>query len=231
MTMAPEQFVLAVQRVFTPLVDRPRAQAMSAYLLDQFEFLGLPAPVRREAVKGIGQVQWSCADDLLSAAELLWQKPCREYRYTAVDLLRNHSALLGVNDLLALQNLLLKDPWWETVDGLSAVVSDLLHAAVRVQPNAAKVMDAWLTHPVLWVRRSAMLHQLGWRLDTDPTRLFGYAQQLAGEKEFFIRKAIGWALRDYARWNPQAVTEFVAQHRTNLSGLTVREAAKHLQLP
>jgi 3-methyladenine DNA glycosylase AlkD len=68
-------------------------------------------------------------------------------------------------------------------------------------------------------------------LDTDTTRLFGYATQMADEEEFFIRKAIGWALRDYARWNPQAVTEFLVQHRAVLSGLTVREAAKHLTLP
>jgi 3-methyladenine DNA glycosylase AlkD len=61
--------------------------------------------------------------------------------------------------------------------------------------------------------------------------LFGYAQQLAGEKDFFIRKAVGWALRDYARWNPQAVTDFLLQHRTDLSALTLREAAKHLRLP
>jgi 3-methyladenine DNA glycosylase AlkD len=168
---------------------------------------------------------------LLSAADLLWQESQREYRYTAVDLLRQHSAVLTVNDLPALQALLLRDPWWETVDGLSAVIAEVLHAAVAQKPKAAKLMDAWLKHPSHWVRRSAMLHQLGWRLDTDTTRLFGYAQQLAGEKEFFIRKAVGWALRDYARWNPQAVTDFLLQHRTDLSALTLREAAKHLRLP
>jgi 3-methyladenine DNA glycosylase AlkD len=92
-------------------------------------------------------------------------------------------------------------------------------------------MDTWLLHPSYWVRRSAMLHQLGWRLDTDATRLFGYADALAHENEFFIRKAMGWALRDYARWNPRAVTEFLVQRRNVLSGLTVREAAKHLSLP
>jgi 3-methyladenine DNA glycosylase AlkD len=230
-TMTPKQFVLAVQRAFTPLADASKAEPMKAYLLDQFEFLGLPAPVRRKAVKDIGKVQWQSADDLLAAAELLWQKPQREYRYTAVDLLRKHSALLSVNDLPALQHLLLQDPWWETVDGLSAVIADIMHAAVLKQPDAAVVMDVWLKHPSHWVRRSAMLHQLGWRLDTDTTRLFGYAQQLADEKEFFIRKAIGWALRDYARWNPQAVTDFLVPQRTTLSGLTVREAAKHLTLP
>ena len=229
--MTPKQFVLAVQRAFTPLADASQAEPMKAYLLDQFEFLALPAPVRRKAVKDIGKVQWQSADDLLAAAELLWQKPQREYRYTAVDLLRKHSALLNVNDLPALQALLLRDPWWETVDGLSAVIADVMHAAVQQKPNAAVAMDVWLKHPSHWVRRSAMLHQLGWRLDTDTTRLFGYATQLADEKEFFIRKAIGWALRDYARWNPQAVTDFLVQQRTTLSGLTVREAAKHLTLP
>jgi len=229
--MTPSQFVCAVEQALTPLADASRAVQMKAYLLDQFEFLGLPAPVRRQAVKGIGKVKWQTADDLLAAAELLWQKPQREYRYTAVDLLRKHSSMLSVNDLPALQDLLLRDAWWETVDGLSTAIAEVMHAAVLQKSNAAVAMDAWLKHPSHWVRRSAMLHQLGWRLDTDTTRLFGYAQQLADEKEFFIRKAIGWALRDYARWNPQAVTNFVAQHRANLSGLTVREAAKHLSLP
>jgi 3-methyladenine DNA glycosylase AlkD len=229
--MTPQQFVGAIDSALMPLADVAKAQAMKAYLLDQFEFLGLPAPVRRQTVKDIAKVQWQSADDLLVTAELLWQKSQREYRYTAVDLLRKHSAMLSVNDLPALQALLLRDPWWETVDGLSAVIAEVVHAAAQQQPNAAAAMDVWLKHSSHWVRRSAMLHQLGWRLDTDITRLFGYAQQLASEKEFFIRKAIGWALRDYARWNPQAVTEFLVQHRANLSGLTVREAAKHLNLP
>ena len=229
--MTPQQFVVGVQRAFTPLADASRAKQMKAYLLDQFEFLGLPAPVRRQAVKSMGNVQWQSAADVLAAAELLWQKPQREYRYTAVDLLRKHSARLTVNDLPALQALLLRDAWWETVDGLSAVIAEVMHAAVQQQPNAAEAMDAWLKHPSHWVRRSAMLHQLGWRLDTDTTRLFGYAQQLADEQEFFIRKAIGWALRDYARWTPIAVTKFLVQYRAHLSGLTLREAAKHLRLP
>lgn len=228
--MTPKQFVHAVEHALMPLADETKAQGMKAYLLNQFEFLGLAAPVRRAAVKAIGKVKWQSSADLLAAAELLWQKPEREYRYTAVDLLRQHSAQLSVNELPALQALLLQDAWWETVDGLSAVIAEVMHAAVQQKPNAAATMDVWLKHPSHWVRRSAMLHQLGWRLDTDTTRLFSYAIQLADEKEFFIRKAIGWALRDYARWNPQAVTDFLQENRNRLSGLTVREAAKHLQL-
>ncbi len=229
--MTPKQFVSAVEHALIPLADEAKAQGMKAYLLNQFEFLGLAAPVRRAAVKEIGKVNWQSTADLLAAAELLWQKSEREYCYTAVDLLSKHSSMLSVNDLPALQNLLLRDPWWETVDGLSAVIAKVMRAPVQEKPNAALVMDMWLKHPSHWVRRSAMLHQLGWRLDTDTTRLFGYAAQLADEKEFFIRKAIGWALRDYARWNPQAVTDFLVAHRNTLSVLTVREAAKHLTLP
>jgi 3-methyladenine DNA glycosylase AlkD len=228
--MKPKQFAIAVEHALMPLADKSKAQGMKAYLLNQFEFLGLAAPVRRAAVKAIGKVKWQGSADLLAAAELLWQKPEREYSYTAVDLLRQNSAQFNVNDLSALQALLLREPWWETVDGLSAVIAEVMHAAVQQKPNAAATMDVWLKHPSHWVRRSAMLHQLGWCLDTDTTRLFGYAAQLADEKEFFIRKAIGWALRDYARWSPQAVTDFLQENRNRLSGLTVREAAKHLQL-
>ena len=229
--MTPKQFVRAVQQALTPLADAARAEQMKAYLLNQFEFLGLPAPIRRAAVKGIGKVQWHGSADVLTAAELLWQKPEREYRYTAVDLLRQQSHQLSVNALPALQALLLREPWWETVDGLSAVIAGVMHVAVQQKPNAARVMDQWLQHPSHWVRRAALLHQLGWRLDPDRTRLFGYALQLADDKEFFIRKAIGWALRDYARCSPQAVADFLVENRTRLSGLTVREAAKHLALP
>ena len=232
--MTPQQFVPAVVAAFVPLADAQRAQAMRAYLLNQFEFMGLPAPVRRQAVRGLGKVNWT-REALLQTAEQLWLKPQREYRYTAIDLLRQHSRLLQGADLPLLRDLLQRDAWWETVDGLTAVIGDVLHRMTHndglADAHAPDLMDAWVQHPDFWVRRAAMLHQLGWRLDTCEQRLFGHALQLADEKEFFIRKAIGWALRDYARWHPQAVTDFVLQHRQQLSPLTVREATKHVPLP
>jgi 3-methyladenine DNA glycosylase AlkD len=179
--MTPKQFANAVEHALTPLADEAKAEGMKAYLLNQFEFLGLAAPVRRAAVKEIGKVKWHSTADLLAAAELLWQKPEREYRYTAVDLLRQHSDQLSVNDLPALQALLLQDAWWETVDGLSAVIADVMHVAVQQKPNAAITMDVWLKHPSHWVRRSAMLHQLGWRLDTDTTSCLLFTSDAADE--------------------------------------------------
>ena len=89
-------------------------------------------------------------------------------------------------------------------------------------------MDDCLVHPSLWVRRIATLHQLGWKAQTDQERLFRYALALAPETDFFIRKAIGWALRDHARTQPEAVRQFLALHAEKFSGLTRREAGKHL---
>ena len=135
-----------------------------------------------------------------------------------------------------------RDPWWDTVDGLAGVVGDVLLAAVLARPGGAKSgtrtdraaddaqqpMDTALHHPSLWVRRIAMLHQLGWKQHTDTQRLLAYALALGHEDEFFIRKAIGWALRDLARTQPETVRQFVLASASGLSALTVREATKHI---
>ena len=89
-------------------------------------------------------------------------------------------------------------------------------------------MDQALLHDDFWMRRIALLHQLGWRGETDTERLYSYCLRLAHEKEFFIQKAIGWALRDYARHDPQAIRRFTEAHRQQLAPLTYREASKHL---
>lgn len=219
MTFADE-----VVRALAPLADPARAAGMRAYMLDQFAFLGLPAPVRRAAVKALVAQPWASPGALLEAAGQLWQRPEREYRYTAIDLLARHHRLLALDDVMALRALLETDPWWDTVDGLTAVLGDVLFAD-RAAGQA--MMDGWIGAASFWVRRAAMLHQLGWRLETDRQRLFGYAAALAPEKEFFIRKAIGWALRDFARWDGAAVRDFVAAHEDALSPLSRREALKH----
>ena len=167
-------------------------------------------------------------DELLTLTEALWRLPEREFRYAAIDLLARHYKHLDVNALPRILTLVQTGPWWDTVDGLAGVVGDILLRAKASQPDVQQHMDACLIHPHLWVRRVAMLHQLGWRDLTDPLRLFHYALTLAPEKDFFIRKAIGWALRDHARTQPDAVRAFLYRHADELSGLTRREAGKHL---
>ena len=211
--------------------DAQQAVPMKAYMLGQFEFLGIRAGPRREALKlalaGLPKFTGT-ADELLALAHALWQLPEREFRYTAIDLLAKHHKRLDVKALPRILTLVQTDPWWDTVDGLAGVVGDILLLAKARQPDVQQHMDVCLQHPHLWVRRVAMLPQLGWREQTDQARLFRYALTLATEKDFFIRKAIGWALRDHARTQPDAVRAFLARHGEQLSGLTRREAGKHL---
>lgn len=201
---------------------------MERYLLNRYTFLGLPAPVRRTAVRILTAQNWQSSGHLLNAAQLLWGKANREYRYTAIDLLLRHRRLLSIRDIPALRGLLEREPWWETVDGLTSVIGAVLRDGERHAGESHALMDEWVQDRNLWVRRAAMLHQRGWRHDTDRARLFRYAEQLAEEQDFFIRKAVGWALRDFARCDAEAVREFVRCNASTLSPLTVREAMKHL---
>ena len=220
-------WLAAVEAALRAQADAQQAVPMKAYMLGQFEFLGIRAGPRRDALKGWMKFSGT-ADELLALAEALWRLPEREFRYVAVDLLAKHHKRLDTSALPRILQLVQTESWWDTVDGLAGVVGDILLRAKCSQPDVQRHMDACLVHLHLWVRRVAMLHQLGWREATDAQRLMRYALALAHEKDFFIRKAIGWALRDYARTAPEAVRAFLHAHASSLSALTVREAGKHL---
>lgn len=222
--MNPE-FHAALDAALTSAIAPDRAPAMRAYMRDQFDFLGVGTPQRRLAaepllkqLKGIG------ADNLLQYARELWELPQREYQYVAIDLLDMHSKELGPLDIPALIELAQNKSWWDTVDALASVISDVL----RYRHDG---MDQAIMHSDMWVRRIALLHQLGWRDKVDVERLFNYSLKLAHEKEFFIQKAIGWALRDYAHHDPDAVRAFTLKEKEKLSTLSYREANKHLSTP
>ena len=205
-----------------------RAEPMQAYMRGQFVFLGVAAPQRRLAARGLlAGLQGVGAEVLLKHAQLLWQQPEREYQHVALDMLALHRRQLGVEHLPALLGLARQRAWWDSVNGMSGIVGEVLQAERQRGGDGHAHMDGALRHEDLWLRRIAMLHQLGWRGDTDAGWLFDTALALAHEDEFFIRKAIGWALRDYARHAPEAVTAFANAHRQQLSPLTRREALKH----
>ena len=219
-----EELKIALEAVAEP----GRAAPMQAYMRDQFVFLGVAAPQRRLAVKALlANLRGVGADVLLEHAQLLWQQPQREYQHVALDMLALHRRQLGVEHLPALLGLARQRAWWDSVDGMAGIVGDVLQAELRRRGDGHAHMDAALQHEDFWLRRIAMLHQLGWRADTDAGWLFDAALALAHEEEFFIRKAIGWALRDYARHVPTAVLDFATRHRQQLSALSYREALKH----
>lgn len=214
-------FAQQIQDQLAPCFDGGRAIAMAAYMRGRFVFMGIPAPLRRQATLPLIR---AFTGDPADAARSLWALPQREYQYVAVDLLRRHGNRLGAAHWSALEALVQSKSWWDSVDGLAVVIGGI----VQRDPGLAVRMDNLIAARDLWLRRVALLHQLEWQGGTDRPRLFDYCLRCAGESEFFIRKAIGWALRQYARTDPAAVRTFLQQHREKLSGLSYREAAKHL---
>lgn len=209
--------------ILATITDPQRAPAMRAYMRDQFDYFGIGTPQRRTATKPLLKTLADTgAEALLAHAWALWALPQREYQYVALDLLAMHWKELTAKDIPQLLELAQSKSWWDTVDALAAIVSDVLR-------HTHDQMDAALQHENMWVRRIAVLHQLGWRDKVDAQLLFKYALALSHEKEFFIQKAIGWALRDYARHDPEAIRTFTLKEKSRLAALTYREANKHLK--
>lgn len=217
------QFLLQLNAALAPVIDPERAPAMRAYMRDQFDYLGIGTPQRRMAAKPLLKtLAGSGADQLLSHAWKLWELPEREYQYMALDLLALHWKEFDAGHIPQLLEFSRSKSWWDTVDALASIIGDVLR-------HGHDHMDAALKHENMWMRRVALLHQLGWRDKVDATRLFKYALDLSHEKEFFIQKAIGWALRDYARHDAEAVRDFTSEAKSRLSALSYREANKHLK--
>ncbi|WP_018532504.1 MULTISPECIES: DNA alkylation repair protein [unclassified Streptomyces] len=212
--------------VYGAAADPERAAQMRAYMKDVAPFLGLTSPVRRglsrEVLEGTPRPDET---DLTALALRCWALPEREYAYFAIDCLRRHVRLLSSGFLPVARHLVTTVPWWDTVDHLAAHVVGGLVAA---DPKLTADMDAWIEDDDLWVARTALLHQLRHKEETDTERLFAYCLRQAGHGDFFIRKAIGWALREYAKTDADAVRSFVAAHRDVLAPLSVREALKNV---
>jgi 3-methyladenine DNA glycosylase AlkD len=212
-------------QTFEGRADPSRAEAMSRYMRNEFEFVGLQAPLRRKlAAPLMTALHGRSADEVLGVADQLWALPEREYQYVATDLLRAEWRSLPPESLGRLRELVLHRSWWDTVDPLSHVVGVL----VMKNRELTADMEEWLADPNRWLVRVALLHQLGWKGAADPDLVFRFCLARGSDEDFFIRKAIGWALRDLARGFPERVRAFIEEHGDELSPLSVSEATKHL---
>jgi 3-methyladenine DNA glycosylase AlkD len=212
--------------VYPAAADPERAVAMRAYMRDQFPFLGIPAPrqrlLAREVLDGLAR---PAEEDLRVVARACWDLPEREYQYFACSWLRRHARICSAAFIDTARHLIVTRSWWDTVDALAAHLAGPL---VTRHPDLVSTMDAWARDENIWLARTALLHQIGYKEATDEARLFRYCLLRADHRDFFIRKAIGWALREYARTAPDRVRGFVRSHEGRLSPLSVREALKNL---
>ncbi len=215
--------------VLEPPRDPLAAGKMARYMKNRFPFLGLPRTAYQPLTRPLlAELRPSAQEPLLlEIAHRLWKLPEREYQYLAGDLLDRYSKLLTPASLPALRTLLVEKSWWDSVD---QVTGRVIGPLVRRYPDLRKQMDLWSRDPDFWLRRAAIIHQLAYGRDIDSRRLFDYCQQNARDPEFFVRKAIGWALRQHAKFDSAAVRAFVVAH-PELSLLSRCEALKHQLTP
>jgi 3-methyladenine DNA glycosylase AlkD len=211
---------------FEPHRDPTRAAQMSAYLREQFPFLGIMKTERvalmREALAGLDR---PTELDLAAVAAACWKRPEREYQYAGAWFLRRHARILGPGFIGDAERLIVTKSWWDTVDDLAA---NVVGSLVRAHELGGE-MDRWIGSANFWLARAAILHQLRYRAGTDDVRLFGYCRRRGSDTEFFIRKAIGWALREYTKTDHRAVLAFLREHGAELSPLSRREAVKWIE--
>ena len=151
----------------------------------------------------------------------------REERYAAIALLsdRRHRECVRPDLMPVIEEMVVTGAWWDLVDSIAHVVGRLL----RSHPKQIRpVMRRWSTDPDLWKRRASIICQLGFRAETDLDLLYANIEANAADRDFFIRKAIGWALRQYARTDPEEVARYVREHEAVLSPLSRREALKNI---
>jgi 3-methyladenine DNA glycosylase AlkD len=208
-----------------PLADAERACGAFAYMKGVAPFLGLTAPARRAALSTAWrELRAPTSDELGEAARALMALPEREYHYAAYDLLDRFPDVPDADFLARNGELLITTkPWWDTVDG---IVNALVSPQMRRHHDDA-LMDAWSGSGDRWLVRAALGHQRGWKRDTDIPRMLALCEAHWQEREFFIAKAIGWALRDMARLDPLAVQRFLDEHDAG-NRVAIREAERGL---
>lgn len=212
---------------FQQNADTEKAKWGKAYLRNQFELFGLTGPVRSELIRGFirtqGLPQISQTDEIIRNA---WELPEREMQYAGMEVLFRMRKKSSADFLGLYEWLITHKSWWDTVDYIAPnLVGNLFIAFPELRD---KSIENWMNSGNFWLQRTCLLFQLKYKSKTDSGLLFGLCSRLAGEKEFFIRKAIGWSLREYAKTDPVAVKSFV--DRTELSGLSRREALKHYKI-
>ena len=205
------------------LANADDARAMKAYMRGRFEFLGVKTPARRKAAKAFFKKHGGADIDWRFVRQA-WEHPFREMQYAALDYLETRKNLLRPGDLPQLKKLAQSKSWWDTIDFLDRLAGGIIAGFPETRP----VILQWSRDEDIWLRRLAIDHQLLRKDQTDQHLLEQILVNNLDQTEFFINKAIGWALRDYSKTNPEWVKNFIRQHHGKMAPLSIREASKYL---
>ena len=200
------------------------AESMSKYMQDKFRFLGVRGATRTEIYKKYFPDARKTKTIDWDFVESCWNKEEREFQYIVVYYLKAMQKFLKREDISRLKYLIVTKSWWDTVDLLAKVVGSLV---IRIE-GYDQIMLEWSKDSNIWLKRVAILYQLSLKEKVDKQVLERILVNNLGDSEFFINKAIGWALRDYSKFNPEWVREFIEKNKNGMANLSIREASKYL---
>ena len=219
-------YVASLKALFEQHADPVQALPMKKYMRDQFEYLGIKTPENVALQKEFfGKYGFPPLSQLDTVLRDLWALPQREFQYVAVGLLGRFNQEIPAKFIKTIEYLLVTKSWWDTVD---SIAGGTVGVHFRRFPEVReKYLAKWRLSDNFWLRRATILFQLNYKKETDFDLLCEIIRENLGSKEFFINKAIGWSLRQYARVDPKSVKRFV--NSTALHPLSRREAMKHLE--
>lgn len=204
--------------------NEEQARQMSKYMLNKFEYIGIKTPERRKIFKNFfkeyknkEKIDWEFVNNC-------WENKYREFQYVAADYLKNMKDKLTIDDIPKLKQFILKKSWWDTIDNLDMTIG----ALALKDSNVNKILLEWSLDENIWLRRIAIDHQLLRKEKTNTELLEKILKNNLGQTEFFINKAIGWALRDYSKTNPKWVKNFIEKNKEKMAKLSIKEASKYL---
>ena len=204
--------------------NEEQARQMSKYMLNKFEYIGIKTPERRKIFKNFfkeykneEKIDWEFVNKC-------WENRYREFQYVAADYLKDKKDKLTIDDIPKLKQFILKKSWWDTIDNLDMTIG----ALALKDSNVNKILLEWSIDENIWLRRIAIDHQLLRKEKTNTELLEKILKNNLGQAEFFINKAIGWALRDYSKTNPEWVKNFIEENKEKMAKLSIKEASKYL---
>jgi 3-methyladenine DNA glycosylase AlkD len=218
-------YLVPITKQFKQHAHAETAVSAKAYLLNQFEFFGLYTPQRRTLCKE--HYRTYPVTDLKELETIV--KECftldrREYQYFGIELFAFHKKLWRESSVKLMEHCIVTQSWWDSVDHIA---SEWLGPYFKMFPGKMEpITSRWNDSDNMWLQRSSIMFQKAYKKDTDTALLSKYILHCKGSKEFFIQKAIGWALREYSKANPEWVKNFVK--KTKLPPLSEREALKRL---
>lgn len=221
------ELIQQLESAFERNRNNGEAEGMARYMKNRFTYFGIKKPKRAEIQKAwfLTFSKDFSPEEKRELVLELWQKVEREFHYVAIDFISKwKDSELRIEDVSFLEFLLTNQSWWDSVDNIA---SNFLGRYLQLFPDQRdSVISSWRKSDNMWLRRSCLIFQLRYKSATNFTLLKGLILELKHEKEFFIQKAIGWSLREYAKTNPESVRNFVVE--SGIQGLAKREALKHI---